>query len=127
FFELLETRAAIDAGAFEPVRLGSDEARRLVRLGVEVLYDDAVAAQRQVQHVTGLPVMLDAIEYGVALALQDDDHLAALELEPARAAAGRDLLLEEHEHRQHGVLDGRVQVPAHQALAVALERQLRLL
>src|SRR5262249_18879225 len=71
--------------------------------------------------------MLDAVDRGVAAALGDHHDLAALELEPAGAAAGRNLLLVEQQHRQAGVLDRRVQVPAHQALAADLQRQFRLL
>src|SRR5262249_16822848 len=66
-------------------------------------------------------------DHGVALALGNHHDLAALELEPAGAAAGRNLLLEEQEHREAGVLDRRVQVPAHQSLPAHLQRKLRLL
>src|SRR5262245_57985415 len=90
----LEARAAIHAGAFEPVGLAGDEYRAHRGIVVEVLHDDAVALQRQVDHVARGPRVANAIEHGVAAALQDVDHLPALELEPARAAARWDLLLE---------------------------------
>src|SRR4029077_8073741 len=57
-FELLEAAAAVDTQPFDPVRLRGDECRRLFRIGVEVLYDDALGAERQVEHVARLPRML---------------------------------------------------------------------
>ena len=51
-------------------------------------------AQRQVEHVALLPVVLDPVDRGVAAAVQDHDDLAALEFQPSGAAAGRDLLLD---------------------------------
>src|SRR5829696_4658297 len=71
--------------------------------------------------------MLDAIDDRVTAAFGDHHHLPALEFQPSRTAAGRDFLLEEHQHRQTCILDRRMQVPAHQPLAAYLQRQLRFL
>src|SRR5215470_5721512 len=61
-FELLEATTAIDRHAFEPVRLGRHELGGVVGVGVEVLNNDAVGAQWQIEHVAGLPGMLDAVD-----------------------------------------------------------------
>src|SRR5262245_28018316 len=99
-FELLEAAAAIDRHAFKPVRLSGDELRGVVRVGIEVLNDDAVGAQWQIEHVARFPGMFDAIDRGVAAPFRDHHHLPTLELEPPRAAAGRDFLLIEQQHRE---------------------------
>src|SRR5947207_1817650 len=91
-FELLEARSAIDISAFEPVRLARDEPHRLVRVAVEMLHHQPLGAQRQVDHVAFLPLVLDPVHQGIASAFQDHDHLSALELDPAGAAARRNLL-----------------------------------
>src|SRR5262245_16712840 len=119
----MKAAAAIDAGGGEEIGLDRHEDRGLLRMVVEVLHDDAVALARQVDDIAGLPRMLDAVEHGVAAALDDEENLATLEFEAAGAAAGRNLLAIDRERGKHRVGDRGVQVPAHQALLVALERQ----
>src|SRR5438045_508354 len=72
--DLLDTRAAINAVAGVKVGLGLDELRRRLRIVVEMLHDNAVLAQRQVQHVARLPRMLHAVEQRVAAPLEDVHH-----------------------------------------------------
>src|SRR5258705_7557338 len=80
-FELLEAAPAIDRNALEPIRLGCDEFGGIVWIGIEMLHDDAVGTQRKVEHVAGLPGMLDAVDHRIALAVGDHHDLAALELQ----------------------------------------------
>src|SRR5712672_2196856 len=119
----MEAAAAVDAGGGEEIGLDRHEDRGLLRIIVEVLHYDAVALARQVDDVPRLPRVLDAVQHGVAAALDDEENLPALEFQAAGAAAGRDLLAIDRERGEHRVDDRRVQIPAHQALLVALERQ----
>src|ERR1700748_42840 len=88
FFHLLETRAAVHPRAGEEIRLASEENGPRRGIVVEVLHDDAIALQRQIEHITRCPLMLDAVEQSVAAAREDVHHLPALEFELAGAAAG---------------------------------------
>src|SRR5262245_40215579 len=121
--QLMKATAAVDAGGGEEIGLDRHEDRGLLWVVVEVLHHDAIALAREIDHVARLPRMLDAIEHGVAAALDDEEDLPALEFQPAGATAGRDLLPVDRECGEHRVGNRRVQVPAHQALLVALKWQ----
>src|SRR5271168_2896296 len=60
--DLLEARAAIDAGAGEQIRFGRNEFGRQVRVLVEMLNDDPFLADRKIDDVARLPVMLHAVD-----------------------------------------------------------------
>src|SRR5712671_1307638 len=124
-FQLMETRAAIDAGRGEQIWFDRQKGGGRGFIAVEVLDHDAVALGRQVENVAGFPFVLDAVEQRVTTTLDDEHDLSALELEPAGAAAGRDFLAVDRKRRQDGVGDRRVQIPAHQAVLVVFQRQLR--
>src|SRR4051812_24704972 len=96
-FQQFETATAIDADALEPVGLGNEKLRRHLWIGIEVLNDDAIAAQRQIQHIGRLPGMLHAIDQSITTAFKDHHHLSALEFQATGTAARRNLLGKEKE------------------------------
>src|SRR3990172_8251075 len=73
----LEAATAIDAGALQEIRLHGHELRRLVRVVVHVLDDDAVLPEGQIEQIPAFPRVLHAVDQGVAPALEHVYHLSA--------------------------------------------------
>src|SRR6185437_16291771 len=120
--DLLESGAAVDAGAGVEIRFDRDELCRPLRIVVDVLHDDAAASQGQVEHVALFPGMLDAVEERMTVTLDDIDDLATLKLQLSGSAAGRKLLLKAKVGRERVVRYLGMHVPAHEALTIGFER-----
>src|SRR5256885_1172856 len=82
-----------------------------------------IQPQREIDHVAGLPGVAHAVEQGVAATLPDVDHLAALELQPSAPPAGADLLHKERHRLDGGIVQQRVEIPAHLPKRVPLPGQ----